>query len=133
MFHHSLPGIMEKLKNTEDVRYVIKYAFLISGLILIIIPLTGCMAFGEDLGTGKGLKYYNFDFKGKVDAAYWVVSFYVFLNIAAFSVYIIVIRSNILKMIKPSVDPQKLSSNHIFIFRVNFNFFIFNPSIYPSH
>jgi len=88
---------------------VIKYSFMISGLILLIIPITGCMAFGEELGVGKDLKYYNFDFKNKVDVAYWVVSFYVFLNIAAFSVYIIVIRTNILKIINPAIDPQKLS------------------------
>ena len=43
------------------------------------------------------------------------IQFYVFLNIAAFSVYIIVIRSNILKMFNPSIDPQKLSSKNSFI------------------
>lgn len=70
------------------------------------------MAFGDDLGTGTHLKYYNFDFQGKFDATYWVVSFYVFLNIAAFSVYIIVIRTNILRLIKPKVNPLALSSNY---------------------
>ena len=86
------------------------------------------MAFGEELGVGKDLKYYNFDFKNKVDAAYWVVSFYVFLNIAAFSVYIIVIRTNILKIINPAIDPQKLSSNNFLLFRIYINFFILNFS-----
>lgn len=37
------------------------------------------------------------------------MSFYVFLNIAAFSVYIIVIRTNILKVFFPEVDPMKIS------------------------
>ena len=47
MFHHSLPNIVGSLKTTEDVRFVIKNAFLISGVVLILIPLTGTMAFGE--------------------------------------------------------------------------------------
>ena len=110
MYHHSLPAILNKLRNTEDVTFTLKYSFLISGSILLIIPITGCMAFGDELGTGTHLKYYNFDFQGKFDVTYWVVSFYVFLNIAAFSVYIIVIRTNILRLIKPQVNPLSLSS-----------------------
>lgn len=110
MFHHSLPGIINNLKNSEDVRFVIRNGFLITGIVLVIIPITGCMAFGKELGTGKGLQYYNFDFEGKINFIYWFVSFYVFLNIAAFSVYIIVIRTNLLRIINPSVNPLKISS-----------------------
>ena len=110
MYHHSVPAIIQNLKNSDDVRYVIRNGFLISGSILLIIPLTGCMAFGKELGAGKGLQYYNFDFEGKINFIYYFVSFYVFLNIAAFSVYIIVIRTNILKLVNPSIDPLKFSS-----------------------
>lgn len=46
MFHHSLPNIVNSLKNTEDIRFVIQNAFLISGSILLIIPITGVLAFG---------------------------------------------------------------------------------------
>jgi len=45
------------------VRFVVQNAFLISGSVLMIIPITGVMAFGQDLGTGDHLKYYNFDFE----------------------------------------------------------------------
>ena len=41
------------------------------------------------------------------------MSFYVFLNIAAFSVYIIVIRTNILKVFFPAVNPMKVSRTTI--------------------
>lgn len=78
----------------------------------MIIPITGVLAFGESLGGAhEKLKYYNLDFHGKIDFIYWFTSFYVFLNIAAFSVYIIVIRSNVLHIIfHKSVDPKKISS-----------------------
>jgi len=33
----------------------------------------------------------------------------VFLNIAAFSVYVIVVRTNILKIMKPEINPMKPS------------------------
>ena len=41
------------------------------------------------------------------------MSFYVFLNIAPFSVYIIVIRTNLLKVFFPDVDPMKVSRKTI--------------------
>ena len=68
------------------------------------------MAFGRDLGNNPhDLKYYNFDFQGKIDFIYWFTSFYVFLNVAAFSVYIIVIRANILSLLFPKVNAKKIS------------------------
>ncbi len=36
-----------------------------------------------------------------------------FLNVAAFSVYIIVIRTNILKVIKPEINPMEKSKETI--------------------
>lgn len=110
MFHHSLPNIVANLRNTDDVRFVVKNAFIISGSVLLIIPVTGVMAFGEELGTGEDLKYYNFDFQSKIPFIYYITSFYIFLNIAAFSVYIIVIRGSILGLIKPKLDARKFSS-----------------------
>jgi hypothetical protein len=60
-------------------------------------------------------KYYNFDFQSKEETTfiYYIVSFYVFLNIAAFSVYTIVIRTNVLKVFFPEVDPMKVSKKTI--------------------
>jgi hypothetical protein len=102
MFHHSLPGIARQVKNTTDTSFFIKTAFLISGFTLLVIPITSTLAFGMDLGSHK-YKYYNFDFDAYSESKfiYYIVSFYVFLNIAAFSVYIIVIRTNILKVFFP--------------------------------
>lgn len=79
----------------------------------MIIPITGVMAFGVDLGTGEHLKYYNFDFEDKINFIFFFTSFYVFLNVAAFSVYIIVIRRNVLHMIDRNINPNKLSSKNI--------------------
>lgn len=77
----------------------------------MIIPITGVMAFGVDLGTGEHLKYYNFDFEDKINFIFFFTSFYVFLNVAAFSVYIIVIRRNVLHMIDRNINPNKLSKS----------------------
>lgn len=46
MFHHSLPNIVGSLRNTQEIKFVIQNAFLISGTVLMIIPITGVMAFG---------------------------------------------------------------------------------------
>lgn len=86
-----------------------------------MIPITACMAFGNDLieqavtGGSHHLKYYNEDYKDRINFIYYFVSFYVFLNVAAFSVYIIVIRKNILALAKPSMDSDKVSKTTILI------------------
>ena len=84
---------------------------------MIIIPLTAIMAFGTDLvhttkgllGSSHDLIYYSEDFKGRLDFIYYIVSFYLFLNVTAFSVYIIVIRENVFKIFLPSIEPNKVS------------------------
>ena len=86
--------------------------FLVAGITMLIIPITASLAFGndlvgirtDDLASGHSLIYYNEDFKGRLDFIYYIVSFYVFLNIAAFSVYIIVIRKNVMAMVKPDLN-----------------------------
>lgn len=108
LFHHSFPSIALSLKNQAEVAFVGRWAFIIGGFVLLVIPFTASMAFGNDLNNGAG--YYNFDFEYSIPAVYWVTSFYVFLNIAAFSVYVIVIRSSILKVTFPEVNPRILSS-----------------------
>jgi len=88
---------------------------------MVLIPFTAIMAFGNNLihpkvsmlGASHSLVYYNQDFKGKLDFVYYVVSFYVFLNVAAFSVYIIVIRNNVLAILKPTVDANKISKTTV--------------------
>jgi amino acid permease len=62
MFHHSLPNIINDLNN-NDAKYVLRNAFLISSIILFLIPITGVMAFGKQLSDGESLKYYNYDFQ----------------------------------------------------------------------
>jgi hypothetical protein len=115
MFHHSFPGIAAQVKNSAEVAYFLRYAFLIAGSLNLIIPWTAVMAFGDDLGSksSKSLKYYNFDFENKIPFIYYFVSFYVFLNIAAMSVYVIVIRANVLKIFSPKTDPKAFSSNFL--------------------
>lgn len=76
---------------------------------MVLVPITAIMAFGDQLGVAHSLKYYNYDFQGQLDFVYYFVSFYVFLNVAAFSVYIIIIRTNIMSMFLPQINPRTLS------------------------
>lgn len=118
MFHHSFPSIAANVKNSADLSFSLRYAFLIAGSINMIIPWTGVMAFGETLkfeSSSSDLKYYNFDFENPIPFIYYFVSFYVFLNVAAMPVYIIVIRGNILKILKPQIDSKVVSSTRIVI------------------
>ena len=118
LYHHSLPGITRQLTATKDIKHIILWSFMMAGSILITIPITAIMAFGNDLihdtpTTGLGsvhkLIYYNEDFKGKLDFIYYIVSFYVFLNVAAFSIYVIVIRNNIINVFMPAIDANRIS------------------------
>ena len=67
------------------------------------------------LGEGHGLIYYNQDFEGRIDFIYYFTSFYVFLNVAAFSVYIIVIRRNFMALYKPGANADRLSKTNVII------------------
>ena len=42
---------------------------------------------------------------------YYIVSFYLFLNVTAFSVYIIVIRENVFGIFFPAINPNKVSKS----------------------
>jgi hypothetical protein len=134
MYHHSLPGIVQNLADQADIQFVIKYSFIISGSVLIIIPITAVFAFGKFLTLDKDgkvypkgkLKYYNLDFMNKIPFIYFITSFYIFLNIAAFSVYIIVIRTNILHILTPKHDAKKLTRIFISYYSINSNNFLNN-------
>lgn len=81
-------------------------------MTVIIIPMTAIMAFGTKLSQQKAgdLKYYNFDFQEQASPVYYLVSFYVFLNVAAVPVLTIVLRNNILKLVAPTVNSKVFSS-----------------------
>jgi hypothetical protein len=122
MVHHSLPGITKQLTKLSDIRYFMKIGFLVAGTTVILLPITASLAFGNELIDKTKflmgehhLKYYNEDYKGRIDFVYYFVSFYVFLNVAAFSVYIIVIRKNVLAIARPEMDSDKVSKTTILI------------------
>jgi hypothetical protein len=46
MFHHSFPNIVNTLPNPDDIKFVVRGAFIITGSVLLLIPLTGVLAFG---------------------------------------------------------------------------------------
>lgn len=75
-------------------------------LILIIIPLTGILAFGGNMLLSNNLQYYNNNFKNEIPWIYYIISFYMFLNIAAFPVLTITSRNNLMKCFTPSKIPQ---------------------------
>lgn len=106
MFHHSLPGITKQLTHVSQIRKFLNIGFIAAGFTILSVSVTSNLAFGNDLidrtaSNPHDLKYYNEDYNGRINFIYYFVSFYVFLNVAAFSVYIIVIRKNIFALAKP--------------------------------
>lgn len=44
--HHSLPSIVATVTPSDGIKQSLRYGFLVSILSIIIIPITGIMAFG---------------------------------------------------------------------------------------
>ena len=120
--HTSAPGITRQLTAYWQIKSFFNIGFIVAGTVMLIIPITATLAFGNelvhrasDLGVDHSLTYYNEDFKGRIDFIYYIVSFYVFLSIAIFPVYIILVRRNIVGICWPSVDPDKISKLTAFL------------------
>ena len=82
---------------------------------MLIIPITACYAFGQGLVGNNPqadgsyeLIYYNENFLGRIDFIYYVISLYIFLNIATFSVSVIVLRRNLLQLIDRKIKSDRL-------------------------
>ncbi len=77
----------------------------------MIVPITGILAFGIEMAV-KNNKYYNNNFEKTQPSLVWIyyiVSFYMFLNIAAFPVLTITSRNNLMKAFVPNRMPAKTS------------------------
>lgn len=49
MIHHSMPGITKQLTELSQIQSFLNIGFLISGITMLIIPITAVFAFGNDL------------------------------------------------------------------------------------
>ena len=71
----------------------------------LVIPILGIMGFGplldDDPFDTSEIKYFNLVFKGEIDFIYYFTSFYIFLNISAVPVLIVVLRNNLINLITP--------------------------------
>lgn len=96
------------------MKLTIKIVFIVSMILNLLVPVTGIMAFGDNLvSPQKGnIKYYNYAFESQLPFVYYFTSFYVFLNIASIPVIVIVIRNNIMRMLFPELQPDTLSSTY---------------------
>ena len=69
------------------------------------MPLHGNMGFRplltDDPFNPSEIKYFNLVFKGEIDFIYYFTSFYIFLNISAVPVLIVVLRNNLINLITP--------------------------------
>jgi hypothetical protein len=103
MCHHSIPSIVATVSPAKGFKESMRYGFITTIATCLIIPITAIMAFGTSLSNAKqgDLKYYNFNFKQHLLPVYYLVSFYVFLSVAAIPVLIIVTRNTILKLVAP--------------------------------
>lgn len=49
MIHHSMPGITRQLTELSQIQSFLNIGFLISGISMLVIPITAVLAFGNDL------------------------------------------------------------------------------------
>lgn len=78
-------------------------------LILTLLPIIGIIAFGPGLCDPQkpnDMIYFQYNFKDKANWVYYFVTFYFFLNIAAFPVVTITLRNNLMKLFTPQFMPK---------------------------
>lgn len=61
--HHSIPSILTPVRPEKDIKKVSKYGFMVACCVYIFIPILGTLAFGENLISPDGLKFFIDDFK----------------------------------------------------------------------
>lgn len=103
LMHHSIPQMYKPILPQSSIPLVNAIGFLFATIVFLVVPLMGMLAFS----TLDTFCYYNLAFKEKpVYFAYYIISFYMFLNIAALPVLTITIRTNMMKMCVPHLMPK---------------------------
>lgn len=103
--HHSSPGMLRPVRPTSAVRKIIFISFIFGLLTFLFVCLTAMWAF--PLEKLQKASFYNQMFNvGNIKWAYYIISFYMFLNIAALPVLTITIRKNLMKLVVPHLMPK---------------------------
>ncbi|EAS05856.2 transmembrane amino acid transporter protein (macronuclear) [Tetrahymena thermophila SB210] len=121
LMHHAIPSMFYSIENQKNIKKVSFAAFGIGSLSIVLLSIFGVMAFGKcldaekghnnsecvGLGYATGSSYFNSYFQGIGDAdwAFYISSFYIFLNVAAFPVLIITCRNNLMKFLAKDKIP----------------------------
>ncbi|KAL4470121.1 hypothetical protein ABPG72_016658 [Tetrahymena utriculariae] len=121
LMHHAIPSMFYSIENQKNIKKVSCAAFGIGSLSIVLLSIFGVMAFGKCLdaekghdnsecagqGYATGSSYFNSYFQGIGDAdwAFYISSFYIFLNVAAFPVLIITCRNNLMKFLAKDKIP----------------------------
>ena len=105
LMHHSSPGMLRPVRPTSAIRKIIFVSFIFGLLTFLSVCLTANLAFTlKDLSLAS---FYSELFnRGKLKWAYYIISFYMFLNIAALPVLTITIRKNLMKLVVPHLVPK---------------------------
>ncbi|CAD8203122.1 unnamed protein product [Paramecium octaurelia] len=105
LMHHSSPGMLRPVRPTSAIRKIIFISFIFGLLTFLFVCLTAIWAFPfKDLAAAS---FYNQLFnQGNLKWAYYIISFYMFLNIAALPVLTITIRKNLMKLVVPHLVPK---------------------------
>lgn len=119
LMHHSIPSMLSSVKNQKDIKKIHFSAFGLGTVLFIAISFTSVMAFGKCLDNSStfstqcesaGLlthdSYYNNYFKKELSPVFYIASFYIFLNVAAFPVLTITSRNNLMKLVAKDKVPK---------------------------
>ncbi|KRX01663.1 hypothetical protein PPERSA_03747 [Pseudocohnilembus persalinus] len=123
--HHSIPSMLTPVRPEKKIKNVYQSAFAISFGVFTIMPILAVLAFGDDLVSETGLKFFNYDFQQSEPLVFYISSFYMFLNITAFPVLTITTRNNLMKLIVPMQVPEQ--SHEITRYTLLFTILIVTP------
>ncbi|CAD8119395.1 unnamed protein product [Paramecium sonneborni] len=105
LMHHSSPGMLRPVRPSSAIRKIIFISFTFGLLTFLFVCLTASWAF--TLENLSNVSFYSQCFsEGNLRWAYYIISFYMFLNIAALPVLTITIRKNLMKLVVPHLLPK---------------------------
>lgn len=105
LMHHSSPGMLRPVRPSTAIRKIIIISFFFGLITFLSVSLTAIWAF--PLSSLSKASFYSELFNtNNLKWAYYIISFYMFLNIAALPVLTITIRKNFMKLVIPHLVPK---------------------------
>ncbi|EGR33812.1 transmembrane amino acid transporter protein, putative [Ichthyophthirius multifiliis] len=117
--HQFLPLVVSKAQNQNNISTLIFYTIFSGICIFITLCFSSFLAFGECINIQylqnhnndicekiHNFHYYSNFFQYRQPIVFYMSSFYAFLNVSSFPIQIIVLRNNLIQIIKYNINMQ---------------------------